>query len=233
MGCYVAGDIFLLDIDRPELRQVVEVTAAHEMLHAAYDRLGTKERQRVDGLVDQFYRSYRNQQLAGIVKQYQQSEPGQLPNELHSLLATQVTKLSTELETYYQRYFSDRQKVVKSFLAYEDVFTKINQQREQLLSEIASLRSQIDALEGQAEAATIQARQLGQQIEELRRRGEVAESNILVPDQNAAANKAASLNIQITSLVREHNRLVDKVNQLAILQNDLLESLDSRSFTSS
>src|SRR3989338_5579718 len=140
LGCYVGGDIFLLDIDRSELRRVVEVTAAHEMLHAAYDRLGTRERQRVDGLVDQFYRSYRNQQLAGIVKQYQQSEPGQLPNELHSLLATEVSKLSPELEVYYQRYFADRQKIVKAFQEYEGVFTKLNRQREQLLSEITSLR---------------------------------------------------------------------------------------------
>src|SRR5688572_22638764 len=40
LGCYVSGQgIFLFSVDDPRLKGIVQVTAAHEMLHAAYERL--------------------------------------------------------------------------------------------------------------------------------------------------------------------------------------------------
>ncbi len=44
LGCYHGpqAGIFLLNVTDPRLNGVQQVTAAHEMLHAAYDRLGER-----------------------------------------------------------------------------------------------------------------------------------------------------------------------------------------------
>ena len=43
LGCYnqSSGEIYVYDVTNPELDGVKEVTAAHEMLHAAWARLGS------------------------------------------------------------------------------------------------------------------------------------------------------------------------------------------------
>src|SRR5438045_4204235 len=44
LGCYRSGiGIFVYDVNDPRLNGILQVTAAHEMLHAAYERLNTKE----------------------------------------------------------------------------------------------------------------------------------------------------------------------------------------------
>src|SRR5690348_17199642 len=45
IGCYESGQrgIFVLKVDDQRLNGVEEVTAAHEMLHAAYERLSNSE----------------------------------------------------------------------------------------------------------------------------------------------------------------------------------------------
>ena len=45
LGCYVSNvGIYLFDIHDPRLEGVEQVTAAHELLHAAYDRLNKKKK---------------------------------------------------------------------------------------------------------------------------------------------------------------------------------------------
>ena len=46
LGCYASLRIYIFDVDDPQLEGVEEVTAAHEMLHAVYDRLSTGDRDR-------------------------------------------------------------------------------------------------------------------------------------------------------------------------------------------
>src|SRR3989344_1018679 len=55
LGCYRSGlssAIYIYDVPDARLDGVVEVTAAHEMLHSAYDRLGQDEKNRIDGLLN-------------------------------------------------------------------------------------------------------------------------------------------------------------------------------------
>ena len=53
LGCYHSNQdgIFLYNVQDARLAGVQQVTAAHEMLHAAYDRLSTKDKNYVDGLL--------------------------------------------------------------------------------------------------------------------------------------------------------------------------------------
>ncbi len=84
------------------------VTAAHEMLHAAYAELAPGQRRRVDQLLDQAFEASADQRLRDTLAEYADAEPGQRHNELHSILPTEVAELSPPLERYYQRYFEDR-----------------------------------------------------------------------------------------------------------------------------
>ncbi len=44
LGCYTGGRIYVYSVDDERLDGVEEVTAAHEMLHAAYARLSSGEK---------------------------------------------------------------------------------------------------------------------------------------------------------------------------------------------
>ena len=58
LGCYhgVQNGIFVLRIaNDSRLNGVMQVTAAHEMLHAAYDRLSNSERTKVNAMLEDYY----------------------------------------------------------------------------------------------------------------------------------------------------------------------------------
>jgi hypothetical protein len=226
LGCYIGGRIFILLIDRPELAEVMDVTAAHEMLHAAYDDLGSDERKRVDGWTTHFYEGTgsRDPELKQLVEKYPES---QRTNELHSLLGTQVAALSPELERYYARYFTDRAAVVQEHAGSDAVFTGIERQHAELLKQINSLVDQIHELAAQQADQAAEAQRLGAQITDLRAQGRVAESNALVAKQNAAAQRATDLEKNITILIDQHNEKVRQINDLVFRQDQLVKSLGS------
>ncbi len=231
LGCFTGSRIYILEIDRPQLTGVMSVTAAHEMLHNAYARLSAAKRDQVNAWITNFYPTIHSTDLTQLIKDYKQSEPGELLNELHSILPTEVATLSPELEDYYKQYFNDRKLVVAAFEDYQSVFEKLDTQRNQLLATMSSLKTQIDSLESQYAAAANQAAQLADQIASLRAQGKTAQSNQLVPAQNQTAEQANSLAIEIKNLISEYNQDVTKVNQLALEQNDLIQSLDSHQYT--
>lgn len=228
LGCYAGGRIYILEIKDPKLEGVVPVTAAHEMLHAAYERLDSKTKNKIDQALSEFYPTIKDESFKQLIKEYQRHQPSQLNNELHSLLPTQVSKLPQELEDYYQRYFMDRQRVVDEFEDYEGVFKDINKNREELLRQVESLSVQIESTQARAEAAIARANELSAEINRLRAEGRVEESNQLVPAQNQAATLANSLGLQAQNLISEHNQLVLEINQLALIEQDLFNKIDSK-----
>ena len=58
LGCYSAGRIYIFNVTDERLKGIREVTASHEMLHAAYERLSDADKKRINTLVEN--------QLAGI-----------------------------------------------------------------------------------------------------------------------------------------------------------------------
>ena len=146
LGCYVTNTIYLFDIKNEKLDGIKEVTAAHEMLHAAYQRLPKAERERVDALLEKQSKSLGSEQgrIDELMAEYAKSEPGERHNELHSILGSEVRSLSPELETYYAQYFSDRSAVVSLAEKYQAVFNELKTQQESLVNEINALADRID-----------------------------------------------------------------------------------------
>ena len=113
LGCYVDNrGIFLLDVKEPKLEGVVEVTAAHEALHAQYERLSSSERKKVDRMTAAAFNDVTSERVKKTVENYRDKDPSIVPNELDSILATEVRDLSPELEEYYSQYFKDRMTIV-------------------------------------------------------------------------------------------------------------------------
>lgn len=148
LGCYVHADktIFVFDVTDPRLDGAEEVVAAHEMLHAAWDRTGSSERERLTALLDAEYaRLIDDPEFSKRMAFYARNEPGQRANELHSIIGTEVATVSEELEEYYARYFRDRAVVTGLHAASYAVFVDLQEQADALVSQMEQLRASVEA----------------------------------------------------------------------------------------
>lgn len=148
LGCYVHAEktIFLFDVTDERLDGAEEVVAAHEMLHAAWDRTGEDERGRVTALLDtEFERLAGDPEFAKRMAFYERVEPGQRANELHSIIGTEIADVSDELEDYYAQYFVDRSVVTTLHSASYAVFVTLQEQADALVSQMEQLRISVEA----------------------------------------------------------------------------------------
>lgn len=218
LGCYVGWRIYVFDVTDPRLDGIKEVTAAHEMLHAVYDRLSSAERSRVNGLLEQQLKIVTDTRILDLVALYDKIEPGERLNEIHSIFATELPQLSPELESYYGRYLADRQRIVGFAQQYEQVFASIKTQQEQLAKELDALAEAIN-LDTQEYNAT--AEQLKADIAAFNARADAggyasqaafnADRQALIARQNAVTRWRSSINAQI-SAYNEKRELLEAVN---------------------
>lgn len=148
LGCYVHADkvIRLFDVTDTRLDGAEEVVAAHEMLHAAWDRMGRGERGRLTELLDAQYQLLRDDpRFVRRMEFYARYSPGQRANELHSIIGTEVDSIGEELETYYAKYFADRSIVTGLHAASYAVFVQLEEQADALVAELEALRESIEA----------------------------------------------------------------------------------------
>lgn len=190
-GCSLKTQIHLLQIDRPDAHDLIYVSAAHEMLHAAYEQLPLDERLQVDRQLEAALPQLDQCRVETNLGAYADRVGADRMNELHSVLATEFAVLPPGLQSHFNRYFSNRQLVVSAH-------DRTLGNREQ---EICGLRSRLDQLEGQIGSLR---RQLGSA-------GSVRAYNALVPRINALVrdqNRAADTH---NRRVREYNRLLESI----------------------
>jgi hypothetical protein len=98
-------------------------TAAHELLHAAYARLDPAERDEIDALVEaELLRVPAENGVHGQIAASVGDRSENRANELFAYLGSQVVLdggFDPKLETYYARYFTDREALVDVFIAFE------------------------------------------------------------------------------------------------------------------
>jgi len=157
LGCYTSSSsIFIYQITDQRLKGVVEVTAAHEMLHAAWSRLSVEEKSRLTDLLQAAYGKIDDPKLAETMSLYEQISPTELPNELHSILGTQYLGLGTELEEYYSQYFTDRSKVVNLYSNYQGYIDSVRDQLTELQDKLTELSDYLDNERAEIDAAIVQ-----------------------------------------------------------------------------
>jgi Skp family chaperone for outer membrane proteins len=229
LGCYIEGrGIYLLDVTDDRLKGVEEVTAAHEMLHAAYDRLGNKEKDRINKLLLEVFDNVTNDRLRQTIELYRTQDPAIVPNELHSILGTELQELPVELETYYSAYFIDRSKVVELSERYEQVFIERKNTIRAYDEDLKKRKAEIDALQSQLITEEQDIIATRNQLNTYRANNDIATYNKLIPSYN---KKVATYNNDIKileSLVATYNDIVQKRNDVAEEEAALVEAIDSR-----
>lgn len=148
LGCYSSngykGRILIQSVWDARLQGTMEVTAAHEMLHAAYQKLSTEERSRLEPKLKAAKQWVKEPRLLALLQQYEAGDPEIYLNELHSYLGVELADLrDPELEKHYQNYFVDRQQVVKLAQQSQGTLNQIEAQSKQLKQEIETLEANL------------------------------------------------------------------------------------------
>lgn len=229
LGCYVHGQgIYLLDVTDERISGVEEVTAAHELLHAAYERLSRSDKARIDKLLADTYDSITNERLRQTVEQYREQDPSVVPNELHSILGTEVRTLPNELEAYYRRYFTNRQAIVTFSEQYEQAFIERRNAIRAYDEQLAVLKDEISTLQADLEQQESALRTQRNQMNQQRSSGEISAYNAQVPVYNQKVNRYNSDVAELEDMVNEYNDIVQRRNDVAAEEADLVEAIDSR-----
>lgn len=232
LGCFIENKgIFLLDVNDPRLSGVMEVTAAHEVLHAAYERLSSEERKKVDKMTEDFFNNIKDDRIKTTVKNYRDKDPSVVPNELHSILGTEVSELSPELEQYYSKYFKDRMQIAKFSEQYEQTFVDLRNQVEDLDLDLESMKKQIDNNQSELSSKNQQIESARANLDALLSAKRIEEYNSKVSGFNQLVSSYNTLINKTKQLITEYNSLVEKRNSLATQEQDLVNSIDSTHLT--
>lgn len=227
LGCYISGDrgIFLFEPSDERLAGVVETTAAHEMLHAAYERLEGNEKVTINALLKNYFKnSLKDERIKKTIASYE-AAGAPLENEMHSIFGTEVDELPLELEAYYSRYFSDRKLVLKQLARYQEEFTRREAQVAAYDAQLKTQKSQIESLETSLKANLTRLNSIQDQLTALERSNSYEAYNGLVPTYN---NLVETYNKQLELLksrIESYNNTVELRNNLAIEESELLKSL--------
>jgi hypothetical protein len=231
LGCYRGNrqGIYIYDVNDERLNGVKQVTAAHEMLHQAYDRLSDKDRQHIDQLLENFYKNGLNDEAVKTkLDSYKKQSGTVLANEMHSIFGTEVRDLPAELETYYRKYFTDRSKVVSYREAYQGEFTRRQDLVKQYDGQLGDLKKQINTnkatLEQEMGFLNEKEKSINQDINASNQSAYQAD----VQSYNTTVNSYNTLLTTTRSLISQYNDIVNKRNDLAIQEQQLQQALDSR-----
>lgn len=231
LGCYInTKGIYLYQVTDSRLHGIIEVTAAHETLHAEYERLSPADKKRVDTMINNAYAQITDKRIRETIQSYQDAG-ADVTNELHSILGTEVRTLPTDLENYYKRYFTNRAAIVAYSEQYEGEFSSRQQQVAADDAKLKELKTQIDQQNAQLEQQANSINATYKQLQALRSSGQTEQYNAGVPGyNNSIANYNAKVR-NVQSLINAYNQLVNDRNKLALEENQLIQAIDSRPTT--
>jgi hypothetical protein len=148
LGCYTLADgrIYLFDITNVDLASFEVVVAAHEMLHAAWDRLSPEEQDALVGPLEEAFASVEpDSELFRRIAAYEQFDLSSRIPELYAIVGTEFSVVSDTLELHYAEYFDDRAVVVSLWQQVETLFSELDAELTRLGTELDRLAAEIDA----------------------------------------------------------------------------------------
>jgi hypothetical protein len=231
LGCYNGQEIFIYNVTDPRLEGIQEVTAAHEMLHAAYARLSTADKESVNKLLASEYEKLKSdKEFAERMAFYDRTEPGERDNELHSIIGTEVTSVTPELETYYRKYFSDRKTIVSLHEKYAAVFKDLQKRGEEISHQLTELATSIERDTTQYNS---DVSRLNQDISAFNARasgGGFGSDAAFTATRSSLVNRAEQLDEArnaINASIEQYNQLREELAVVASESDALNRSIDS------
>lgn len=233
LGCYKPPiGIYLLEVTDKRLAGVEEVTAAHEMLHAAYDRLDYQQKVRINELVNQTYEQLDDQAIKDKIGLYLENG-ADTTNELHSILGTEVAKLPAELETYYNKYFTKRSAVVQMAADFQNVFTSRRLKVDELDKQLSNIEQQVKANNQKLSEMESAITEEAARLEALLREDKIEEYNQGVPAYNASLTPYRNLQATTRGLIEQYKTILSERNRIALEVQELNKPLDNNISTDS
>lgn len=226
LGCFTDSHIFIYNVDSPELAGIEESTLAHELLHAVWARLSDQEKSKLTPALDEAYGNNKATLDAELVHY----DSSLIHDELHSRLGTEFRDLPDALESHYQKYFSDRAKIVSFFEAYNGEFKALKAAADSLLAEIDTLRSEIDT---KTSAYYTAIDSLNASIADFNNRansGYFTSSAAFERERAtlvAETNRLSGAYAEIDSLVARANTLIEEYNNNLARAEDLNNAINS------
>lgn len=146
LGCYKSENIYLFNVTDPRLEGIVEVTAAHELLHAVFARMSPREQQALAKELRSEYEALivDSPELAERMAVYESLSPTAYANELFAVLGTEEFPLSEKLESRYAGWFNDREGIVDVHQQVFSVFVDLRARATELADELTTLKASIE-----------------------------------------------------------------------------------------
>ncbi len=214
LGCYtlVDGRIYSYDITNVELAAFEVVVAAHEMLHAAWDRLPIDQQEAlVEPLEQAFAAVEPESELAERIAAYEEVDRDSRIPELYAIVGTELPQIPAELEEHYAEYFDDRGAVVALWQEVEAIFRALEEELERLNTELEALSAEIDEEQAAAErAAAALERDITAFNARASRPGGYTSQSAFERDRQSLIDRQSAL----TRRIDETNATIDRYNEL-------------------
>jgi len=230
LGCYHGNrqGIYLFAVTDDRLQGVRQVTAAHEMLHQAYDRLSSKERKRVGDLLQNYYDNKLTDEGIKTKLDSYRRQGADVTNEMHSIFGSEVRDLTPELETYYKQYFTDRSKIVTYSESYQAEFTRRKEQVKSYDDQLTSIKGKIDNNKSSLNSQLTELKDKEKQIDVDVSTQNQAQYQADVTAYNNMVETYNNLLATTRKLIGQYNDIVAQRNDIAVQEQQLQEALDSR-----
>lgn len=226
LGCYTMERIFVYDINGEDLEGIKQSTLAHELLHAAWDRMKSTERE----LLHDELRAVYDEHIIVLEPRLELYAAVDFYDELHSIIGTEFAELSKTLETHYAKYFTDQDAIVDFYDNYNARFQELKEESDALYEQIEINQELIDAkTENYNDAVT----ELNAAIEDFNRRAQNgyftsvgafnAERALLVAQQQTLD----TLYLEISELIAATNSLIESYNTNIVNTQALLDLINS------
>lgn len=237
LGCFYQDKIYLYDLQNEELDGTLEVTAAHEMLHAAYQRLSLVEKWWVDQKIVAEYEKVKNDpDVQELMSYYTQAEPGREVNELHSILGTIMTTLSPDLENYYNQYFEDRGSVVSLNQRYNEVFAQLQEKTDEIEARLSAAEPVITRLIASYDADRTQLEADIASFNAKAKANKFTSMDEFYAERSALLARIDALNAkrdEINAKISAYNKDVAALNEVSVHANELYQSMNGVDSTES
>ena len=228
LGCYTAGNIYVYNITDVKLDGIRELTAAHELLHAVWARMGNAEKEDLKPILQQVYQN----NLSVLKDDIETYADDEWIEEIFVRAGTEIKKLPDTLEKYYAEIFDDQDAVVDFYESYIAVFREIKMKMEGLASEIEVLRDSVNAKMAEYEN---RVNQLEVDITRFNNCAETAgcfatEAEFYVQRNTLVAreNELNLLNDEINNMIDNYNLKVDEYNADALESRKLQNMINSK-----
>lgn len=233
LGCFSKQQIHLYEVTDTRLSGIVEVTAAHELLHAAWSRIPEGERERIGKELVKVYREAvrAEPQLASRMDVYDHLSEAAYANELHSVLGTEITDLPDELERHYAIWFADRSTLTSRFQNYHAVFDELQGNVSTLEANMSTLRESVEHRSRKYERAVQSFNDDVEALEKRKARNEFKKSRSEYRRQSdQLATRRDELQVTLDDIqedIDRYNSMRDELTSLSELSSELDQHLNS------